>query len=320
MSVRGDILLFKLLSHYELVVEHGQLKSAAEELGLKQSNLSKEMKLLEEMVGTELLIRTSHGVCLTLTGEQVYAQAKDCTGRVAELTNRFHGEIQNSSITLQASSATMVSFHKYLDLFKQIYPSVTCNFYDGSIANPSLLKSVDVCATYMQNKWPNVDVICEGKIVFALMATKKYLDVYGYPRDLEDLHQKHHLCLCEEYSRYNPQYDNIMANCRHIDFQVSNFDMMLSMVRQKCLIGEMLAYMTRVYPDLVKIDIPNWQLKMPIQIITASGRSKIPYVHTMCSFIIEMYHEVMMAGGIEDLVIYPSYTKNKNLIPLKLEK
>lgn len=52
MSVRGDILLFKLLSHYELVVEHGQLKSAAEELGLKQSNLSKEMKLLEEMVGT----------------------------------------------------------------------------------------------------------------------------------------------------------------------------------------------------------------------------------------------------------------------------
>ena len=259
MSVRGDILLFKLLSHYELVVEHGQLKSAAEELGLKQSNLSKEMKLLEEMVGTELLIRTSHGVCLTLTGEQVYAQAKDCTGRVAELTNRFHGEIQNSSITLQATSATMVSFHKYLDLFKQIYPSVTCNFYDGSIANPSLLKSVDVCATYMQNKWPNVDVICEGKIVF-------------------------------------------------------------SMVRQKCLIGEMPAYMTRVYPDLVKIDIPNWQLKMPIQIITASGRSKIPYVHTMCSFIIEMYHEIMMAGGIEDLVIYPSYTKNKNLIPLKLEK
>ena len=77
------------------------------------------MKLLEEMVGTELLIRTSHGVCLTLTGEQVYAQAKDCTGRVAELTSRFHGEIQNSSITLQATSATMVSFHKYLDLFKQ---------------------------------------------------------------------------------------------------------------------------------------------------------------------------------------------------------
>ena len=263
MSVRGDILLFKLLSHYELVVEHGQLKSAAEELGLKQSNLSKEMKLLEEMVGTELLIRTSHGVRLTLTGEQVYAQAKDCIGRVAELTNRFHGEIQNSSITLQATSA---------------------------------------------------------KIVFALMATKKYLDVYGYPRDLDDLQQKHHLCLCEEYSRYNPQYDNIMTNCRHIDFQVSNFDMMLSMVRQKCLIGEMPAYMTRVYPDLIKIDIPNWQLKMPIQIITASGRSKIPYVHTMCSFIIEMYHEVMMAGGIEDLVIYPSYTKNKNLIPLKLEK
>ena len=71
MSVRGDILLFKLLSHYELVVEHGQLKSAAEELGLKQSNLSKEMKLLEEMVGTELLTRTSHGVRLTMTGEHI---------------------------------------------------------------------------------------------------------------------------------------------------------------------------------------------------------------------------------------------------------
>lgn len=320
MSVRGDILLFKLLSHYELVVEHGQLKSAAEELGLKQSNLSKEMKLLEEMVGTELLTRTSHGVCLTLTGEQVFAQAKDCISRVADLTNRFHGETQNASITMQATSATLMSFHKYLDLFKQIYPSVTCNFYDGQVSNPSILKNVDVCATYMQNKWSNADVICEGKIVFHLMTTQKYLDVYWYPENLEDLHQNHHLCLCEEYSRYNPQYDDIMTNCRHIDFQVSNFDMMLSMLRQKCLIAEMPAYMTRIFPDLVKIEVPGWQLKMPIQIITASGRSKIPYVHTMCSFLIELYREMMMAGGIEDLIIYPSYTKNKNLIQLKLEK
>lgn len=320
MSVRGDILLFKLLSHYELVVEHGQLKSAAEELGLKQSNLSKEMKLLEEMVGTELLTRTSHGVRLTLTGEQVFAQAKDCISRVADLTNRFHGETQNASITMQATSATLMSFHKYLDLFKQIYPSVTCNFYDGQVSNPSILKNVDVCATYMQNKWPNADVICEGKIVFHLMTTQKYLDVYGYPENLEDLHQNHHLCLCEEYSRYNPQYDDIMACCRHIDFQVSNFDMMLSMLRQKCLIAEMPAYMTRIFPDLVKIEVPGWQLKMPIQIITASGRSKIPYVHTMCSFLIELYREIMMAGGIEDLIIYPSYTKNKNLIQLQLEK
>lgn len=320
MSVRGDILLFKLLSHYELVVEHGQLKSAAEELGLKQSNLSKEMKLLEEMVGTELLTRTSHGVRLTLTGEQVFAQAKDCISRVADLTNRFHGETQNASITMQATSATLMSFHKYLDLFKQIYPSVTCNFYDGQVSNPSILKNVDVCATYMQNKWPNADVICEGKIVFNLMTTQKYLDIYGYPENLEDLHQNHHLCLCEEYARYNPQYDDIMTNCRHIEFQVSNFDMMLSMLRQKCLIAEMPAYMTRIFPDLVKIEVPEWQLKMPIQIITASGRSKIPYVHTMCSFLIELYREIMMAGGIEDLIIYPSYTKNKNLIQLKLEK
>ena len=92
------------------------------------------------------------------------------------------------------------------------------------------------------------------------------------------------------------------------------------MLRQKCLIAEMPAYMTRIFPDLVKIEVPGWQLKMPIQIITASGRSKIPYVHTMCSFLIELYREMMMAGGIEDLIIYPSYTKNKNLIQLKLEK
>ena len=55
MSVRGDILLFKLLSHYELVVEHGQLKSAAEELGLKQSNLSKEMKQIPVKNDTAVL-------------------------------------------------------------------------------------------------------------------------------------------------------------------------------------------------------------------------------------------------------------------------
>lgn len=320
MSVRGDILLFKLLSHYELVVEHRQLKSAAEELGLKQSNLSKEMKLLEDMVGSELLTRTSHGVRLTLAGEQVYAQAKDCINRIAELMNSFHGEQQKGSVTLKAPSAALVAFHKHLDMFRQMYPTVTCNLYDGAITSASMLKNVDVCASYMANKWPNVDTICEGKIVFALMTTQKYLDVYGAPRDLADLQENHHFCFCEEYSRYIQKYDNTMANCRHIDFQVSNFDMMLSMLRQKCLIAEMPAYMSRIFPELIKLDVPGWNLKMPIQLITASGRSKIPYVHTVCSLWIDFYREIMLAGGMEDLVIYSSYTKNKNLIPLKLEK
>lgn len=311
MSVRKDILIFKLLAHYEVVAEHQQLKSAADALGLKQSNLSKEMNELEALVGSKLLSRTSHGVKLTLDGERLYFKAEECIKKVAELENHFKSAGLSGGITVRLPSVSLFIFQDYLDQFKLKYPKVTCSFSTNEITSASTLKDVDVCATYMQDKWDNVDVICEGKMIFSLVTTQKYIDKYGIPKDIDDLYRNHHLCVCNEHAHLNNTYDSRRSCWQHLDFQVSNYEMLISLLRAKYLIAYIPTYWLDVFPDLIRLDIDGWNMKMPLRVITAVGRSKVPYINTMCGYVIDMCDALGHVGSFENLMVSPVYLQNR---------
>ena len=54
-----------LLNYFYTVAREGSFMAAAEKLDYAQSNLSMRIKQLEEIAGTELLIRGRNGVTLT---------------------------------------------------------------------------------------------------------------------------------------------------------------------------------------------------------------------------------------------------------------
>lgn len=63
------------------VVEHGSFTSAARDLGVQTSKLSRRIRALEEELGVRLLNRTSRSLSLTETGRQFY---QHCLALVAE--------------------------------------------------------------------------------------------------------------------------------------------------------------------------------------------------------------------------------------------
>lgn len=63
------------IQYFLAIVETGSITKAAETLFISQPALSKQMNLLEEELGVELLKRTTSGIVLTETGEEF---AKDC--------------------------------------------------------------------------------------------------------------------------------------------------------------------------------------------------------------------------------------------------
>lgn len=80
------------LRYFVKVAETLNFSEASKELFITQSTLSQQVKQLEESLGTQLLVRTSHSVTLTEAGTELlpYARqtlrdAEQCRQRIADL-------------------------------------------------------------------------------------------------------------------------------------------------------------------------------------------------------------------------------------------
>lgn len=84
-----------LLETFTVALDEGSLSRAARRRGLTQSAISQQIKLLEGLVGHQLLHRTAQGVRPTRSGELVYTHAQDLLGGYDRLTAELD-QMQNS--------------------------------------------------------------------------------------------------------------------------------------------------------------------------------------------------------------------------------
>mgnify|MGYP003340209247 FL=1 len=67
---------FRDLQYFTVVAEHGNLRRAAEAIGISQPALSKTLRRLEKSAGTKIVERTPKGVELTAMGNALMTHAK----------------------------------------------------------------------------------------------------------------------------------------------------------------------------------------------------------------------------------------------------
>src|SRR5688572_19459516 len=76
---------FRYLKAFMAAVEQGSFSKAAEELNIAQSAVSRQIKLLEESVHDELLIRSSKHLMITTKGQKLYDAIKHFQNDVSSL-------------------------------------------------------------------------------------------------------------------------------------------------------------------------------------------------------------------------------------------
>ncbi|MCB1356710.1 MAG: LysR family transcriptional regulator [Maritimibacter sp.] len=78
-----------VMNAYCRIVERGAFARAAEDLGVSPALLSREVKLLEESLGTTLLTRTTRSMSLTDAGRLYYEEARDILSAVGGVEERI---------------------------------------------------------------------------------------------------------------------------------------------------------------------------------------------------------------------------------------
>ena len=90
MASKVDQLDFSKLRAFELVARHGTLQVAAARLNLTVSAVSTQIKRLEEIVGTELFLRTPGKLAITAEGERLAADTRSLLDAAQKALIRLH--------------------------------------------------------------------------------------------------------------------------------------------------------------------------------------------------------------------------------------
>jgi DNA-binding transcriptional LysR family regulator len=125
----------KQLKYFVTVVEEDSIIEAARQLHISQPSISVAIKNLEETFDQQLFIRHhAQGVSLTPAGRRVYEKAKEVLRASHELeqNSRAENELVSGTIAIGCfESVAPLYMPKLVSGFKNLYPDITVQLYDG---------------------------------------------------------------------------------------------------------------------------------------------------------------------------------------------
>lgn len=118
---------FYQLTYFKKVAETRSISRAAEELLITQPAVSKQIRALEEELGTRLFDRIGRKVLLTRAGENLFEHAGRILRSVQEAKTAVHDLSQECSGELVIGASDHISLHRLPDVLKAYiaaYPGV----------------------------------------------------------------------------------------------------------------------------------------------------------------------------------------------------
>lgn len=157
----------RALEVFEAAARHLSFKSAAEELFLTPSAVTRHVQTLEERLGAQLFERRNRTVSLTSAGEELARETGTAFSALREVLDRFNGQDR----VLRISVAPFFSagwLMPRLPAFEAAHPEVelllSANEARGQDVGPLERLEVDACILHGRpEQWPGCDCIPLGK-------------------------------------------------------------------------------------------------------------------------------------------------------------
>lgn len=133
MSNLASRIDLRHLRYFVAIVRWGSFRAAAEELNISQPPLTRQIQQLEEVLGTQLLMRKSSGVEMTAAGEALYTEARNILGLVerACTNTRLIGTGQMGRLDVGVFGSAVFDIIPRIVLhFRNRYPDVEVNLHN----------------------------------------------------------------------------------------------------------------------------------------------------------------------------------------------
>ncbi|SET19165.1 LysR family transcriptional regulator [Paracoccus homiensis] len=244
---------------FHAVADAGSLTHAGDTLHLSQSAVSRQVRALEEALGTTLFHRHARGLILTEQGELLFDATSSMVRKLDSASARIRDSEEHVFGELKVTTATgfgTLWLAPRLSKLYQKYPDLKIDLMLEERVLDLPMREADVA---IRMKEPSQSDLIRRRLLnirMRLYATQDYLDNAGTPVELSDL-SKHRL-ICQKTDQ--PQVtaglllvqkllsQNVMST-----LTVNNYFGVLQGVLNHVGIGVLPDYLTADFPDLVRV-------------------------------------------------------------------
>ncbi|WP_233840215.1 LysR family transcriptional regulator [Dyella sp. 2HG41-7] len=197
---------FSAISAFVRVVEAKSFASAAAQLGMTPSGVSRAVSRLEEHLGVRLLFRSTRTLRLTDDGASFYTRCKEILADLAEATEALgysHRKPTGKLRVGMSASVGRAAIVPRLQEFERRYPDIRLELMMCDFPYDLNEEGVD-CAIRMGDLEDSSLIARKiGYFRNVLLASPEYLQRYGAPTCLEEL--KDHRCINYVYPNGRPR-------------------------------------------------------------------------------------------------------------------
>src|SRR5947207_5102904 len=207
----GRMANWDLVRIFLEVARIGSFRAAAEQLNMSANFLSKRISLLERAYKTTLMTRHVDGIRLTREGLLVLEAAKrmeeasfglDCT--LNQATPSLSGEVR---IAVTEGLGTFWLAPRLVE-FQRVYSGLLVDLKCEMREADVLRLEADVAVQLEEPGNPNLKRVKIGRLHIMPFVSPSYVEIYGMPRDLNDLQQNHRMVIQDaEQTRGKEMYD-----------------------------------------------------------------------------------------------------------------
>ncbi|WP_370206334.1 LysR family transcriptional regulator [Pararhodobacter marinus] len=244
---------------FHAVADAGSLTHAGDTLGLSQSAVSRQIRGLEESLGTTLFHRHARGLILTEQGELLFdatrARSKrldTAAARIRDSEEEVYGELRVTSTT---AFGTLWLAPRLPSLYAK-YPELKIDLMLEERVLDLPMREVDVA---IRMKEPSQADLIRKRLMgvkMRLYASPEYLKENGTPQTLPEM--AHHRLVCQNANAHQVSAGaalvrELMTHAIRTTFTVNIYFGVLQAVINHLGIGVLPDYLTEDFPQLVRV-------------------------------------------------------------------
>ncbi len=269
---------------FSYVVREGSFSAAARRLGVTQSTVTQHVSKLEELVGSELLLRRRDGVSLTPTGRDFFGLADRLVTLDSEIGERLRGYSSLNEGRLKVIANAPQPALQVIAMFNDRFPNVQIDFRlcDWTTANQLIRDRVAdvglITDAPERDDWDRV-VLQETRYVLYCRSDHALAgrDSVG----IEDLIDQ--TVILPEQGSLTQRVVRQKLEERQVELSqlitMTTFPVMCEAVRQGLGAAIFLKNSSRIYDDLVEVPIREFQQVHKTWLVAPKDRARLKLIN-----------------------------------------
>ena len=285
-TLKSKLILLKDLLALKEVVDKGSIQIAANENGIKNSNMSQLIKDLEDRFDTKLINRSFDGSLPTNSAQIIYNDI--CA--IEELLNK----ISETFVDMDALSGSMYVWSEEglfgsfimtdLSEFYAKYPKIRLELF---MRKEPDISTMDVLII-KPKLHPNIHgtVLFKFKTHLKFYTSKKYLATRGVPKSINDLLENHDLCMVYRYMNL-PECQSIIKRAKHLNTTSDSLALIYRLVNDGDGITVFPSWFQESSENLVCLQDLDFEYEMETQCVCRTEIAESPKVRAFVNFFID---------------------------------